>query len=520
MRPTRIGYKKMVKLKYFLDNCCKEIIQQLRQKEFDTHDVVFEINQHKELQEEYIKLSEQYGSYNKLNAQIGRYLGNQQGKLGICKNGGKEVSITNTGRQSRNQKWQKIVLCIPFLLLFLSVSSYAQTLTPQQNSKGKWGYVNEKGKAVIKYKYDAAQEFSEDLAVVATIVRYDYTYGKYIYKCGYIDKTGKVIIPLKYSSAKPFLGGLAAVELEYRWGYIDKNGNVVINFDYTDADNFVDGLARVRKSDGRYGFIDKTGKEITPMKYNEVTNFSNGYASVGIERHTQGVGRFIDWGIVDKTGKEILPAEYKEEEVKKMLSDPALMKNEIQRIEVEKQKEIQRKQAEEAEKQRKKEHIQMLIEEAEAALDNDYYTADWNAEEALRGLADELGKLAKDLPPLSEERTHLIELRGALYNAIYVQKMTKKYGAATAKKIMAGKYEIGMTTEMVRDALGNQRLRNNQTMDMTPFYKKSESASSETWSFDWNLALSYGLTVQIVKASGADCPTLVFKNGKLTNIIR
>ena len=403
--------------------------------------------------------------------------------------------------------------------------SYSQTLIPKQNSKSQWGFVDEKGKTVIKYQYSAVGAFSKDLAAV---LFYDKKARKYIR--AFIDKTGKVVIPCPdYSSIGDFVDGLAKVRSNNsNWGFIDKTGNVVINFAYNNADNFSDGLARVSKynsSSGhsRWGFIDKAGKEITPMKYDEVTNFSNGYAGVGMERSTQAVGRFINWGIIDKTGQEILPAKYGDETVTKMLSDPALVKNEIQRIEDENQKEIQRKQAEETEKQRKKEHMEMLIEEAEAALDNDYYTADWDAEEALRDLINELDKAEKELPYGSETfdtRTHLLELKTGLYNAISIQKKTKKYGVATARKIMAGKYEIGMTTAMVQDALRNQRLSNNQTIDMMPFYKKSESASSETWSFDWNLALSYGLTVQKVKASGADCPTLVFKNGKLTNIYR
>jgi len=141
---------KMKKVKEFMDSYFQDIIRKLEKKEFNTADVVSTINQKKEWQEEYIKLSNEYGSYNKLNAQIGRYLANNQKKMGICKDGDKEVSISITGRRSPNQKWK--VLLIPLLLLFVNIFSYAQTLTPQQNSKSKWGYVNETGKAVIKHK--------------------------------------------------------------------------------------------------------------------------------------------------------------------------------------------------------------------------------------------------------------------------------------------------------------------------------------------------------------------------------
>jgi len=90
-----------------MDIYSQEIIRELGKKEFNTADVVSTINQRKEWQKEYIKLSEQYGSYNKLNAQIGRYLLNNQNKLEISKNGDKEKATAITGRQSSNQKWIK-----------------------------------------------------------------------------------------------------------------------------------------------------------------------------------------------------------------------------------------------------------------------------------------------------------------------------------------------------------------------------------------------------------------------------
>jgi hypothetical protein len=112
------------------------------------------------------------------------------------------------------------------------------------------------------------------------------------------------------------------------------------------------------------------------------------------------------------------------------------------------------------------------------------------------------------------ERTYLSELKGALRDAISAQTLTKKYGAATAKKIVAGKYEIGMSKEMVEEALRHQKI------PILSFYKKSLSVSIETWSIDWSLAHTYGVTSQSLKLAGGDYPMLVFENGKLTKIIR
>lgn len=503
----------------------------------------------------------------------------------------------------------------------------AQKLTPHQNLKSKWGYVNEEGKVVIKYKYNAAQEFSEDLAAVATVVSLES--GKDTFVWGYIDKNGKEIIksgqeksPIryKYTEAKPFSNGLAKVAINYlgnngiwnkKWGYIDKTGKEIIPIKYIEigdfsADGLVkvadyfgdkyglhkkwgyfditgkeiislkyteisgfskDGLAKVKEGD-KWGYIDKTGKEIIPIKYNKIQDFSEeGLAKVkvgnywgcinktgneiipieyeeigdfskeGLAKVGKYDGSWTRWGYINKTGKEIiplkyfdasnffngyavvksashgdkiwgiidsidtkiLPAKYLNSEVLDMLSDRALLQKEINRIQEE----------------------ETLIEEVESVLDNDYYSDNCHSVEVLNGLLDKLTKLEKDIPISNmRKKAHLSELIGALRDAVSAQTLTKKYGAANANKIMAGKYEIGMTTEMVRDALQHQVMSNDQTINLTLFYQRSESTSSETWSFDWALARSYGLTDQTLKLSGIDCPILMFTKGRLTSIIK
>ena len=159
----------------------------------------------------------------------------------------------------------------------------------------------------------------------------------------------------------------------------------------------------------------------------------------------------------------------------------------------------------------------MLIEEAEMVLDNDYYSDNCHPVEVLEELRGKLQKMEKELPMdlnTIDTKTYLLELQNGLSKAISAQAMSKKYGAATARKIMAGKYEIGMSKEMVEVAFKNQKI------SILSFYKKSISASSETWSFDWSLARAYGMTSQSLALAGVDYPTLVSRNGKLTDIIR
>ena len=45
---------------------------------------------------------------------------------------------------------------------------------------------------------------------------------------GYINKKGKLVIKPKFSDAKKFSNGLAAVKIKNRWGYINKKGKWII----------------------------------------------------------------------------------------------------------------------------------------------------------------------------------------------------------------------------------------------------------------------------------------------------
>lgn len=609
----------MEKVKDFMDMYSQEIITELGKKEFNTTDIVSTIIQRKGWQKEYIKLSERYGSYNKLNAQIGRYLLNNQKKLEICKNGGKEESIAITKRLSTNQKWR--LLFVPLLLLFMSISTYAQTLIPQENSKSKWGYVNETGKAVIKYKYNEAREFSENLAAVSlkdksgnsksgfidktgkVIIpliydgigdfsegmarvkkgdklgyidktgreiipviydgidefsenlarvkrngkigfidktgkeiipaKYDATGLSFLEgivmvknngKLGFIDKSGKEIIPVKYDEigsfseeglAKVKYGGywgfidksgkeiipviynvfnefseegLAKVKTGDHWGFVDKAGKVILPIEYNEIGVFYDGLAKVKKNK-KFGFIDKTGKVVIPLKYDKAIDFSNGYAAYAYIEPFFTYGGFVDtktnWGIIDKTGQEILLAEYTEKEVQGMLSDPALLKKKIER---------------EAEKE-------ILIEDIFTVLDNDYYSDESHSVEVLTELIDKLKKLIDDSS--DKEKEELEKLYKNLWYAVRTKVITEEYGIGTAKKIMAGKYEIGMDRDACLQAIADY-----VPLSLELFFKKGQrffidaKLSSET------------KTTEIWEVAGPGNKKMLwtFRNGKLASI--
>lgn len=126
-------------------------------------------------------------------------------------------------------------------------------------SKKKYGFINRKGKVVIRHKFDLAWHFAEGFAAVNT--GYIMGLGEEKGLWGYIDKEGQYLVTPKYHDARNFSEGLAAVQYLGKWGYVDANGNSVTNFSYDEAGFFKEGKAKVRIEGSEY-YIDKTGKKL------------------------------------------------------------------------------------------------------------------------------------------------------------------------------------------------------------------------------------------------------------------
>ena len=94
---------------------------------------------------------------------------------------------------------------------------FSQGIAPAKQ-KGKWGFIDTKGKVVIPFQYVKADSFSEGLAAVATADTNKY---------GYINTKGEMVIPPKYEEAFYFNEGVAAVQILDKWGYIDKRNQWV-----------------------------------------------------------------------------------------------------------------------------------------------------------------------------------------------------------------------------------------------------------------------------------------------------
>ncbi|MBI5538762.1 MAG: TonB family protein [Bacteroidia bacterium] len=129
------------------------------------------------------------------------------------------------------------LLLIFFLIVTTTLKSESQIkkLALKHNGK-KYGYVNNKGKKIIPYKYTYAEPFSEGFAVVENEAIFHF-----------IDTLGQNVFNKTFYDAWPYSEGLACVSINKKYGFINNKGEVVIDYKYDYAESFLGGKAIVRK---------------------------------------------------------------------------------------------------------------------------------------------------------------------------------------------------------------------------------------------------------------------------------
>ncbi|MDP4147646.1 MAG: WG repeat-containing protein, partial [Bacillota bacterium] len=150
----------------------------------------------------------------------------------------------------------------------------------QENREGKYGYIDENGKVIIKPAFTSAQAFSEGRAIV--------TNGSNIgvIKSGLIDKAGNYIIKPEYNDIillgenkaavgkaivkeKPFIGSIYSIA--------DTNGHFLTDFIYYDVSNYKNGLASAY-DDKNTLFIDNKGRVVENLP---IVNGSGSISFIG-----------------------------------------------------------------------------------------------------------------------------------------------------------------------------------------------------------------------------------------------
>ncbi|GAE05518.1 WG repeat-containing protein [Paenibacillus sp. JCM 10914] len=131
----------------------------------------------------------------------------------------------------------------------------------QETSDGKYGYIDERGKAVIEPAYTSAFPFHDGRAIVNTAEDFKSQYGvinrqgQYIVQPEYNDirdlGEGRFALGRAKNADQPYIGSIYAIA---NW-----DGGRLTDFLYDDISDYHDGLASVY--DGQYTyFVDRFGK--------------------------------------------------------------------------------------------------------------------------------------------------------------------------------------------------------------------------------------------------------------------
>lgn len=196
-----------------------------------------------------------------------------------------------------------------------------------------YGYMDEKGKMIIPYKFYKAYTFSDKTkrALVqlnsstwalikpdgSYALKPEYTDINYYSTTAYVicknnkwglsDADGNIFLNPKYDAIRRTHEDLGAYKINGKWGFLDLTGNVVLNAKYDYVGDFSDGKASVRLH-GNDGLIDKSGKEIVPVTFDKIMPFSP-------SSHMAKVQSGKKYGIIGSNGKLILKCIYDDIEI-------------------------------------------------------------------------------------------------------------------------------------------------------------------------------------------------------------
>ena len=206
---------------------------------------------------------------------------------------------------------------ILLILLFVLTTSCVENIDSLYpiEIEGKYGYINGKGKEIIKPKYLYASWFNEGLALIITDTTKHLAKKYYsewtdsdtlVFKYGYINHKDRIVIDttLIYStlvpvyqrnkSSSPFVplcydieellcyNGRIKFLNDGNWGevgYLNNKGKVIIAPKYSRGVHFSDNLACVwDKKESCWKYINIDGNTAIETGYSFASDFSEGYA--------------------------------------------------------------------------------------------------------------------------------------------------------------------------------------------------------------------------------------------------
>ena len=223
-----------------------------------------------------------------------------------------------------------------------NVKGYSEGLfavSQKVDGKEVWGYLDLKGKFVIKPQFKKAGLFSDGWGLVlkiSNINRFpiainfvnkhnefllekdvidalDFSESKTFVmtkerKTFYIDNYGKILFELGENFGGKFSNGFATItNMDYRVGFIDSTGKQICDFKFDNAKQFSQGLAPAYFID-KFGYIDTSFNFVIEPRFDYTHPFIEDRAFVGAA-DTRSFKKF--WGLIDKKGNLISEFKYK-----------------------------------------------------------------------------------------------------------------------------------------------------------------------------------------------------------------
>lgn len=182
----------------------------------------------------------------------------------------------------RNKIYILSILLLLCLLVFtasvnktIASSKTSIDLKPKLDTLiGKYGYVDSKGKWVIKPQFEEAKDFSDGLAVVTYFNTSDDFYAA---RTGYINSKGQAAFGSRFYRANDFKDGYAPVtDKDEKLSMIDKKGKVVLKTNYYLNTSYTSEVAGIHTiitdcapskylENAKFGYITNSLKLVKPM---------------------------------------------------------------------------------------------------------------------------------------------------------------------------------------------------------------------------------------------------------------
>jgi hypothetical protein len=168
-------------------------------------------------------------------------------------------------------------------------------------TKGSWGFVNEKGEKVIATKFNSVGSFREELAPVVDSENDVY----------FIDTEGNKKRAVVGVEKTKKLGSIEDEKYTLfdgeTWGLYGNDDKLIVD-GFEDASVFTNGIVAF-KNDGMWGLYGADGKETTPDKYDHVVQDDKGIVFRNNRLFVRINGQYY---LIDQSGKKIIETAFED----------------------------------------------------------------------------------------------------------------------------------------------------------------------------------------------------------------